>query len=144
EFFKAVETIDYLIDGSDAYKNYLRASIFNETVNANIGDDKLIEFIALAIRSKANVGISQVGPSGQEDGFVDRWLLKHGFTENDLLNNFEVNILAKDAYVIERQIGEIESNYAYVKNTFGLDCALDPRNCTELWTNKEALIQVTQ
>lgn len=143
-FFSTVKYIDTLVDGGEAYKNYLRASIFNETANSNVGDDYFVEYIALLVRNRANVGIAQVGPSGSEKGFVDRWLSIYGYTYTDLLNNDELNVRVKDAYVVDRQILEIPHTYAYVKNNFGLSCALNPRHCDELWTDKDALRVITQ
>lgn len=143
-FNKVIDRLDELVEGSDEYKNYLRASIFNETVRLNIGDDKLVEYALLVVNNKANVGLAQVGPSGLNQGFIDRWLEKTGKSEYDLLTQDELNIKVKDAFVVDRQIFEIPENYEYIKQNFGLECATAPRNCKEIWTNKVALRQVTQ
>jgi hypothetical protein len=143
-FNKIIVHIDELVQGSDAYKNYLRASIFNETVNLNITDDKLVEYTLLVIRNKANVGLAQVGPSGADKGFIDRWLEKTGTSEYDLLNEDELNVKVKDAFVVDRQIFEVKENYEYIKVNFGIECATNPRYCDAIWTDKAAVRQITQ
>lgn len=143
-FFDVMSNIDEHVVGSPEYKNYLRATIYNEAHNLNVGDDGLVEYALLLIRNRANVGIAQVGPSGSNDGFIDRWLENNGYNSFDLLTRDELAIIVKDAYVVDRQIFEVDENFEYIKQNFGINCANDPRNCGEIWTNKVAVRKITQ